>query len=134
MTSQTEMILKNSWPFLIALVALLWLSIHSSNIAAKNASVFFEQQKELERLSELKIKKITQARDEEKRIHEELMQKMKLELENNRKDYEKKLSDLKSKKEAEVSSFSNSKGGNPSLMAKELSKATGFKIYNEKKD
>jgi hypothetical protein len=128
------MILKNSWPFLIALVALLWLSIHSSDIAAKNASIFFEQQKEFERLSELKIKKITQARDEEKRMHEELMQKMKIELENNRKDYEKKLSDLKSKKESEVSSFSNSKGGNPALMAKELSKATGFKIYNEKKD
>ena len=124
--------LKNIWPHLISLFLLLGVVAYGSNLISRNAYDYAEQAKQMSRLADQRVKKINEAREEERRRHEEIVSRMQAEFEKNRLEYEKKISELEKKKKDSVITFVDKHGEDPKTMASELAKSTGFKVYNGK--
>jgi hypothetical protein len=125
--------LNRIWPHLISLSALLGLLAYGSNLIAKNAYDYSEQMKQMSNLADQRVKKVNDALAEERNRHEEIVKRMQQELEKNREEYESKIRELEKKKKDGVASFVDNHGNNPKVMADELSKSTGFKVYNNAK-
>ena len=121
------------WPHLISLSVLLGLLAYGSSLIAKNAYDYSEQMKQMSDLADQRVKKVNDALTEERNRHEEIVKRMQQELEKNREEYENKIRELEKKKKDGVASFVDNHGNNPKVMADELSKSTGFKVYNNAK-
>jgi hypothetical protein len=121
------------WPYLISLSVLLGLLAYGSNLIAKNAHDYSEQMKQMSNLADQRVKKVNDALVEERNRHEEIVKRMQHELEKNREEYESKIREFEKKKKDGVASFVDNHGSNPKVMADELSKSTGFKVYNNAK-
>jgi rubrerythrin len=89
--------------------------------------------KQMSNLADQRVKKVNDALAEERNRHEEIVKRMQQELEKNREEYESKIRELEKKKKDGVASFVDNHGNNPKVMADELSKSTGFKVYNNAK-
>lgn len=124
--------LNKIWPHLISLAIIVAIVGYGSHLFDKTSHDYSEQNKELSRLADERVKKVSDALAEEKRQHEEIVRRMQQEYEKNKEEYEKKIRELEKKKIKDVGSFVDNHGDDPKAMADALSKSTGFKVYNGK--
>ena len=119
-------------PYLVTIIFIAGIVFYGSRLLDKARYDYAEQNKALSRHADERLKKVSDALIEEKRQHEEIVQRMQQEYEKNKEEYENKLRNLEKKKSKEVSSFVSNHGDDPKSMSAALSKSTGFKVYNGK--
>lgn len=124
--------LKKFWPHFayVALIALLL--VFGASLYSKSVHDYAKQAEELSKLADTRVVKVAKALEDERKAHEEILNRMQQEFDKNREDYERKIKDLEEKKKKDVNSFVDKHGEDPSAMAEELSKSMGFKVFNAK--
>jgi len=126
------MLSKRLLPYIISLALVAGIAVYACNFLSNTSHDYAEQNRILSQLADERAKKIADALEEEKRQHAAVLLRMQAEFDKNREEYERKIRDLEVKKRKEVTTFVDNHGDDPKRMADELSKSTGFKVYNGK--
>lgn len=124
------LILKKNWKiiFLILGVAFSFL------LFKKKDQTFLERLEKIQDDHEKEIKKINEARERERRLHEENEARLKEVLREIQTQYESEKRLLDKKKQSEIKSIVEKHGSDPDELAIQLSKVTGFKVILPEKD
>lgn len=123
-------ILKKNWK--IAL--LIFGVVFSFFLFKKKDQTFLERLKTVQDEHEKEIKKLNEAREKERRQHEENEARLKETLAEIQVQYESEKKTLDQKKKAEIQVIVEKHGNDPDELAVQLSKVTGFKVILPEKD
>lgn len=116
--------LKKYW----GIVALIMTAIIGLIMFRKRSSTFVEDMQKLQATHDAELKKIDDARLEERRMHEENLKKRDEMLLQVQKQYEEAKKDLDSKKKAEIEKLLKKYNDNPIELAKQISQLSGFTV------
>jgi hypothetical protein len=123
-------ILKKNWK-----IALLILgAAFSFFFFKKKDQTFLERLNAVQDTHEKEIKKLNEAREKERRQHEENEARLKETLSGIQAQYESEKKTLDKKKKAEIQATVENHGNDPDELALQLSKVTGFKVILPEKD
>lgn len=124
------LILKKNWKICI----LIFGVIFSFFLFKKRDQTFLERIEKIRGEHEKEIKQINEAREKERRLHEENETRLKETLKEIQAQYESEKKLLDKKKKAEIQDIVEKHGNDPDELAIQLSKVTGFKVILPEKD
>lgn len=116
--------IKKYWQLLALVVA----SVVAIIVFKQQDSSFVERLKSIQDSHDIALKKINDAREEEKKQQAINQQKLQDTLELVQKQYDDALVELNAKKKKEIKEIVSQYGDDPVELAKQLSAATGFSI------
>jgi hypothetical protein len=122
--------LKNFWPHIAAVLIIAGLIFYGSSTVNKIKYDYEKQAKELQDISEIKMKKFEEARSIERAQLEENIRNLQRDIEANRIAYETQLTALQVKKKKEISILLEKE---PLELAEDVGTATGFKVLTQVK-
>jgi len=122
--------LKNFWPHIATVLIIAGLIFYGSSTVNKIKYDYEKQAKELQDISEIKMKKFEEARSIERAQLEENIRNLQRDLEANRIVYETQLTALQVKKKKEISILLEKE---PLELAEDVGTATGFKVLTQVK-
>lgn len=124
--------LKKFWHHFAYVALIACIIAVGTSLYSKSVHDYAKQAEELSRLADTRVVKVAKALEDERKAHEEIINRMQQEFAKNREDYEKKIKDLENKKQKDVGTFVEKHGEDPKAMAEEFAKSTGFRVFNAK--
>jgi hypothetical protein len=117
--------LKNFLPHIVAVLIIVGLIFYGNSTITKIKYDYDKQAKEMQDISETKMKRFEEARTVEREQLEENIKNLQHELEVNRVAYETQLTALQTKKKKEISVLIEKE---PLELADDVGAATGFRV------
>jgi len=117
--------LKNFLPHIVAVLIIVGLIFYGNSTITKIKYDYDKQAKEMQDISETKMKRFEEARTVEREQLEENIKNLQHELEVNRVAYETQLTSLQTKKKKEISVLIEKE---PLELADDVGAATGFRV------
>lgn len=124
--------LNKFWTHFVYIALIASLSVFGMSLYSNNVHDYAKQAEELSKLADTRVVKVSKALEDERKAHEEIINRMQQEFAKNREDYERRIKELEEKKKKDIDTFVNKHGDDPKAMADELSKSTGFRVFNAK--
>jgi hypothetical protein len=122
--------LKNFLPHIVAVLIIVGLIFYGNSTITKIKYDYDKQAKEMQDISETKMKRFEEARTVEREQLEENIKNLQHELEVNRVAYETQLTALQTKKKKEISVLIEKE---PLELADDVGAATGFRVLTQVK-
>lgn len=124
------LILKKNWKIVLLILGVTF----SFFLFKKKDQSFLERLEKIQGDHEKEIKKLNEARERERRLHEENEARLKETLRKIQSQYESEKKLLDKKKKVEIQEIVEKHGNDPEELAIQLSKVTGFKVILPEKD
>jgi len=122
--SITWAFVKKYWSY----AALFVGTVVAVMLLKQQGTSFYDRIQEIENAHSEELKKIQEARDEEKRQHEANLKKLEETLSAVQKQYDEAKKDFDSKKKKEIEDLVKLYKDDPDTLAKKLAEATGFVV------